>query len=468
MILAAGLASLSIMPRDAQAVGLTFALSDTTAAAGATITASGHCNPGWAEDSAEVLVWFESDPVDSVRSTVTQGHWTGPADPVHTADWGDWSVELTVPSLPAGDTGIRATCNSYNGSDPQAYDPVTFTVEAAPASISLSSAWTGAGGSNTVTGSGFAPGETVRIVLQSDPVEVGVLTANGSGAISGSFVVPRTTEPGAHTVVVTGATSARAASSSLSVRAAASIGTITRVGCTALIPVATSGGGSSFSFEVWDDGTELSSVSWVGPVDEVLTWTMTQPIAQSAPGVGFYVESGGVTLAEVGNWDLPAEVAALCTSTPPVTLALPGYPGATVAGETVAVSGSGYLPGEEVVLTIGGVVVGTALVSDEGTFSGSFTVPSGTDPGAQTLTATGAFTGRSAQVTLTVLSPPARTTPASAGTPAATPTSDDTPAPATTASLADTGTGAGPALLVGAGMTLLAGVWLVGRRRRTT
>jgi len=62
-----------------------------------------------------------------------------------------------------------------------------------------------------VTGFGFAAGERVRFVLRSDPVTLGVFTADSDGSVAGLVTIPLDTALGAHTIVETGAASGREA-----------------------------------------------------------------------------------------------------------------------------------------------------------------------------------------------------------------------------------------------------------------
>jgi LPXTG-motif cell wall-anchored protein len=60
------------------------------------------------------------------------------------------------------------------------------------------------GGSLQVSGSGYAPGATVTITLESTPVTLTATKANGAGAFQTSVVIPASTAPGAHKIVATG------------------------------------------------------------------------------------------------------------------------------------------------------------------------------------------------------------------------------------------------------------------------
>ena len=54
----------------------------------------------------------------------------------------------------------------------------------------------------TVEMTGCNPGDTVTVVLHSDPVTLGTMTANASGVATGTFTIPAGFS-GAHTIVVT-------------------------------------------------------------------------------------------------------------------------------------------------------------------------------------------------------------------------------------------------------------------------
>jgi len=57
----------------------------------------------------------------------------------------------------------------------------------------------------------FKPGEQVTVTVYSTPQRVGVLTADATGAVSGSFTVPSTLEPGRHTLELAAATGTQSA-----------------------------------------------------------------------------------------------------------------------------------------------------------------------------------------------------------------------------------------------------------------
>lgn len=55
-----------------------------------------------------------------------------------------------------------------------------------------------------VQGSGFTPGATMGVTLQSDPVSLGQVTVDGNGRVEAGFKAPVELEPGIHTVTLDG------------------------------------------------------------------------------------------------------------------------------------------------------------------------------------------------------------------------------------------------------------------------
>lgn len=80
-----------------------------------------------------------------------------------------------------------------------------------------------AGGTIRLSGSGFGSREDVTITLHSDPVQLTTVAADASGSFTATAVVPASTLPGAHTVVVEGTESGLSASAPLTVTAVATM-----------------------------------------------------------------------------------------------------------------------------------------------------------------------------------------------------------------------------------------------------
>ncbi len=91
--------------------------------------------------------------------------------------------------------------------------PISATLTVTPASARP-------GETVTVTGSGVPAGD-YTLVLRSDPVTVGSVSAGADGALSGSFTVPATTSVGAHSVQLVDGAGTVVAQAALTVTAAA-------------------------------------------------------------------------------------------------------------------------------------------------------------------------------------------------------------------------------------------------------
>ncbi len=70
--------------------------------------------------------------------------------------------------------------------------------------VSLSATQVQPGDSLTVRGIGGTPGEEVRIVLHSDPIQIGTATVDSNGTFEKVVVIPLDTIPGQHTIDVVG------------------------------------------------------------------------------------------------------------------------------------------------------------------------------------------------------------------------------------------------------------------------
>lgn len=78
------------------------------------------------------------------------------------------------------------------------------------------------GGTITVTGGGYYPGETVDVWLHSTPRQLGTAVAGADGSFSAAFSLHGSDPVGAHTVVATGQTSAHRFSAPITIQLAVS------------------------------------------------------------------------------------------------------------------------------------------------------------------------------------------------------------------------------------------------------
>lgn len=70
--------------------------------------------------------------------------------------------------------------------------------------VATNSDSTGPGGSLTVTGNNFYPGEEITLELYSDPVAIGQTNADSAGSFSIVVTIPTDVTPGSHSIVANG------------------------------------------------------------------------------------------------------------------------------------------------------------------------------------------------------------------------------------------------------------------------
>lgn len=182
-------------------------ISPTPTRAGERMTVSG---PDCIGDSAVVAVTFtQPDGIPDYRAAIPSAA-------------GKWSVSF-FPGL-TGEMGISARCFYYEtpASPVDAWEQtaVVQVGEATVATISLDNSTVSVGGTLQVKASGFWPGEDVEVVVHSDPVTLGTLTADASGMVLGSFVIPSSIPPGGHALQLKGLSSERGAGTPITITAA--------------------------------------------------------------------------------------------------------------------------------------------------------------------------------------------------------------------------------------------------------
>lgn len=109
----------------------------------------------------------------------------------------------------AGDPVVEPSPEPTDGPSPEPTSSAEPTESpAAPLQLTLSAGTVEAGGTVTVTGSGFVPGAQLRLELHSTPVVLASVVADSeSGAFTASVRIPSDTERGAHTIAVYDGTS---------------------------------------------------------------------------------------------------------------------------------------------------------------------------------------------------------------------------------------------------------------------
>ncbi|TPW71557.1 GH92 family glycosyl hydrolase [Schumannella sp. 10F1B-5-1] len=168
-------------------------------------------------------------------ATATGGH--AGADSTATVNWGDGTATTEgAVTAAAGEAGGARVAGTHRYATAGRYtvtvtvddgirsaagvttvvvaDPVTYTP-----SIQVPREGAHPGDTVTITGSGFAAGEKVKVTLSSDPAVVVDAIANGSGAISAPVTVPAAADAGSYPVRAIGAVSAVPADGILAVTA---------------------------------------------------------------------------------------------------------------------------------------------------------------------------------------------------------------------------------------------------------
>ncbi|MFB6612034.1 GH92 family glycosyl hydrolase [Agromyces sp. NPDC056379] len=170
---------------------------------------------------------LSATPEDGVlagEDVAVEGDGFAPGESVTIALQTPTAVERTVDA--DGDGRVSETLTVPEGTEPGLYAivatgaesamPATDTVQVLPPVIEPvytpvlhSNATTGRPGDMvTLTGEGFAPGETVTVEIHSDPITVGTVEVDRLGALQFEFAVPDGLPVGEHRIVVTGETSA--------------------------------------------------------------------------------------------------------------------------------------------------------------------------------------------------------------------------------------------------------------------
>ncbi|WP_051681632.1 GH92 family glycosyl hydrolase [Cellulomonas sp. HZM] len=260
-----------------------------------------------------------------------------------------------------------------------------------------------AGSSATVTGAGFTADEQVTLTLTrgSETAATVVATASGTGALSTTIDVPAGTTAGTWTLTAVGAQSAIPVSTQLTVTTPpvvwhTSVAAPATVQAGDDLPVTGSGfaPGEQVTVRIGS-----SSVSATATQDGDLTATVTAPT-----GAGTYTLSATGAVSAT-----PAITSVVVTKAPVVWTPSVSAPSSVETGDLVAVTGSGFAPGERVELSLGSSSR-TVTSTSGGTLSASLVAPA--TAGSYELRAVGAVSTVPATVTVEVTARPVTWTPA--------------------------------------------------------
>ena len=383
---------------------------------------------GGAGEVSAIVNWGDGSPVwavDAAEGAVSGSHTYATA--------GTYTVSITA------DDGVKSADASLQivVTEPEpVYDPV-ITVDAGTVEP---------GDTVHVSGTGFAPGESVSIRIDDEqPV---IVKALDDGTVSADVVVPADAVDGVHPVIALGTESNIEARAEVQVETPKPAEkTTVSLSTTAADPVAgesipltatVSPADAAGQVEFLEGDTVVGSAT-------VTAGSATADVVVARPGTHHYVARFTAADPEAYLGSTSQTLKVKVRNVPPGhSEIVPGKP-SVVQGAPFDLVGRGFDPGEKVsiVLHSDPVHLADAVADENGGFRITVTIPANAPAGAHTLIATGADSGLTAESALQV-----------------------TAAAATGSGLAVTG-GAVPYVLIGVMMVLLAaGGVLVMRRRR--
>ena len=321
-------------------------------------------------------------------------------------------IAATAPGRAAADSFYGPTTISFSPTSTLPFSSVLLFGSTTPFAVSSLVP----GGIVTLTGSGFAPGESVSLTFGGQTAPFTTVQADGTGSLDASVTIPASMLPGTYTVTAMGAVSDHTATASLTINAIAPAlevsSTTVNAGGTVLvsgvgftpnqvisfsIPMVTSNGTVTFNGAAaaapavtTDAAGTFANVPVTIPASIPPNTTYTL-LAQASNGAGAPIS------ITVNNLSLSVNAT---------------Y---TAAGSMVAVSGSGFAANELVNVTLAGQpgVLATLQANASGSVSGSVLLPVSLASGSYTLVATGQVSGDSATAPV-VIPGAAAVTPAAA------------------------------------------------------
>ena len=371
------------------AAAVTLAIAPSSAKPGMRIAISGtHFQPG------------ETVTVDLVALSTSARLGTA-----HVTANGAFTLSAVVPTnTPQGTVSVVATGTTSHLS---VSHPIA--IGALPATLRITGT-VKAGATVSVAGTGFIPGEAVTFQLHGGKISslaLGSVIADTAGKVAvAHLVIPSLVPAGTYSVIAYGQTSGRSATSTLTVQAPPPAAPILSV----LGGVAGPGGsylvspggladiaGSNFPAHA----RVTLALSAAGKVTALTVVTASSTGALGPYGITLPANTaaGAYTLdALVGGKKLAGLAIHVAALTPHLSLST----SVLSAGAKVNVTGTGFAPGEQVVLALNSsalTTVPSAILADaHGGFSASFVVPATVLNGANLVTASGASSRASAQV----------------------------------------------------------------------
>ena len=312
---------------------------------------------------------------------------------------------LTLPqNTPEGTVSLVAT-----GTTSHLSASAQLKAGALLAGVTLTPGAVTAGGTLGVQATGFIPGETVTIQLVGSNLAAVTLlsaVAGTNGGVSiGRLTVPIYVPAGSYQVVVSGQTSGRVARGPLAISAPAPAAPL--VSIVGITPV-------NGVYNVSPGGLiEIAGSSLPGGA--AVTLVLTGSNGSSTLAVVHVASNGtlapvGITVPAVtqeGAYTLQLVIAGKSVASVKLQVArlvphLTASGGTLSPGAAITVAGTGFAPGEQIVLALNGSALvtrpSTVLADGHGSFSVAVTVPGTLGSGLNTITASGAASRASASV----------------------------------------------------------------------
>jgi len=282
---------------------------------------------------------------------------------------------------------------------------VTATLVATPAT-------TARGGTTTLTGANWAPGEAITVTLSGVTTPITVVHATTQGAFPSTIVtIPYAATRGTQTLTAMGEMSKRTATTPITLGAVAATLVAT--------PSTTNRGGT----------TTLTGGNWAP--NEAITVTLsgvTTPITvvhattqgafpSTVITIPYAATRGTQTLTATGAVSKRTATATITLGAVTATFAV--APAATNNGGLITLSGGSFAPNEAVTVTVDGVItpLATITATAQGTLSATgVSIPYSIPAGPHTLRATGTISKRAATagITIAALTPSIAVSPAAA------------------------------------------------------
>jgi len=327
----------------------------------------------------------------------------------HVHSNGDFSLSAVIPATtPQGTVSVVAT-----GSTSRLSVTRQISIGALAAVLHLGDHSVKAGAAVSVSGSGFIPGETITLLLKGGKVaslNLGLVVAGTTGSFSVSrLIIPSLVPSGSYSVIAFGQTSGRSATAALDVQAPppstpllSILGGVPGPGGSFLL---TPGGIADIAGSNFPPGAHVVLRLAAGTTTiSLATLTVTAVGALGPAGITLpaSVPAGAYALeALVGGKKVTSLAVHVAALTPHLSLST----STLVPGSVVTVHGTGYAPGEQIVLSLNGAALATvpsAVVANaQGGFTATFTVPATVLNGNNSVSAVGASSRAGAQASAT-------------------------------------------------------------------